>query len=552
MTASTTVDRLRQVIAETISLDVHELHQRIGPIVVTTSDDPVYGEAFKRTYPTDSVMAFYDNRDAQRDPATVFLADRIPAGIEEQVILREIMQLHGWNAKPDDWNLLLRGAQSWDTWGGVEGRIYDAVSKRIEHSGHHTLPPGDRARVIFTLQEAVSRGTEPEYDGRGVSGWLHALNDTVRESMHELLGRDLAGYGAQDVVKLLQLGSPFGREISAMKTVQREVLARQEVVASRAKRMEELDAKFESKQAEPMAPVDTQVVGREQALMRRIADLTAQLKNAKEAIDSMADRSSDDGNWYMSGYRGDDVTSLVSDVFDVGTMESALWDIKELVAGGDGHVVPRYQLSAIEGYVYAGLSSAVGSEDQRAALKTVLGLVQQAMDTDVGLDACSVVATVGQVLPVLPESHLEEASPTEVDSPPLSKLTLTDMLGDRALKLFFDGAAIDLSGKEPATLEQAQALDRMNRALDDAVDSALDAGCLRIQQELGVTAGDLAGMYFCTGGAHERQVRSALASYMIDEAEGQCRAAQLAKLEQGGGSLQPLDARKDEFSTPGM
>lgn len=534
MTASTTVDRLRQVIAETISLDVHEMHQRIGPIVVTTSDDPVYGDALKRIYPTYGVMAFYDNRDAQRDPATVFLADRIPAGIEEQVILREIMQLHGWDANPDDWNLLLSGAQRWDTWGGMEGKIHDAVSKRIENTGRHALPPGDRARVVFTLQEALSRGVEPEYDGRGVSGWLHALNETVRESMHELLGRDLAGYGAQDAVKLLQLGSPFGREISAMEAAQRALLERQEVVASRAKRMEELDAKFESKQAEPMAPVDTPVVGREPALMQRISDLTAQLKNAKKAIYSMAYRS-DSGHWYMNGgdSDGDDVTSLVSGVHDVATMESALWDIKELVTGGDGEFVPSYQLGVIESRAYAGLSSATGTDQQRAALKTVLGLVQQAMDAELELEVSSVVAPVMQALPGLRENSMNEVVPTEGDPLSLGQLSVADLLGDRGLRLSSDGGAIALSGKEPATSEQAHALDRLNRSLDDAVYAALDAGCERIQHELGVTAGDLAGMHFCTGGEHERQVRSALAAYMIDEAQEQCRVARVARVEHG-------------------
>lgn len=98
-------------------------------------------------------------------------------------------------------------------------------------------------------------------------------------------------------------------------------------------------------------------------------------------------------------------------------------------------------------------------------------------------------------------------------------LPLGAHLNGRDLRLSLDGARVELAGRDPATPEQAVVLGRLNAALDDAVYAALDAGCLRIQSELGVQSGDLAGMQFCTGSPAERQLRTALAGYLIDEVE---------------------------------
>ncbi len=52
--------------------------------------------------------------------------------------------------------------------------------------------------------------------------------------------------------------------------------------------------------------------------------------------------------------------------------------------------------------------------------------------------------------------------------------------------------------------------------LREAVDAALDAGCEAIQRNLGVTTGDLAGMYFASGPARD-QVTQIFEQYMRAE-----------------------------------
>ena len=52
--------------------------------------------------------------------------------------------------------------------------------------------------------------------------------------------------------------------------------------------------------------------------------------------------------------------------------------------------------------------------------------------------------------------------------------------------------------------------------LQEAVHEALDAGCAVIQRRLGVSTGDLAGMYF-SGGASRDQVAQAFEEYMRAE-----------------------------------
>lgn len=46
------------------------------------------------------------------------------------------------------------------------------------------------------------------------------------------------------------------------------------------------------------------------------------------------------------------------------------------------------------------------------------------------------------------------------------------------------------------TVEEANALSALNQKVEDATQDAINAGCLAIQQHLGVTAGDRAGNFF--------------------------------------------------------
>lgn len=401
--SSAAIDRLRQAIADFISVDAQQLQQRIGRIVVGTTDDPQYAEVLRRTYLSDAMVG-YDPGNVERDPTTVFFADRIPAGIEEQVILREMLRLHGRRVCEQDWELVTKEPERWDTWGrqSVEGRIYDAVSDRIKQSRRDALPSLEEVRFVFSVQEAVVRGVEPIENGRGAGGWLHAVCDTVRESAFQLLGRDLSGHGPRDIVKLLQFGSPFDKEIGAMKwkqrmeaEAQRAAQRHQQLLSSRVARMERIDAKFVDDQT--TAPLDC-----EGALRQRIADLTRQLKGAQAAIKSLA--YEENGSWYLSGDEGSEVTSCIDAAAQPLTMASALWDIKELVGNVGNQHLSRDQLVGIEVQAYAGLETAVGTPQQRASLKEILTSVQHSIDTGAALAAGVVTASVSKGVPAVVEA----------------------------------------------------------------------------------------------------------------------------------------------------
>jgi len=86
MTAPSSVDRLRQAIANTLSIDAQGLQAAIGQLVVATSADyPAAGPEDRSLYSA-----------AVR--TTVLLADRIPAGQEAQALAQEIDRHHGRQA----------------------------------------------------------------------------------------------------------------------------------------------------------------------------------------------------------------------------------------------------------------------------------------------------------------------------------------------------------------------------------------------------------------------------------------------------------------------
>lgn len=66
------------------------------------------------------------------------------------------------------------------------------------------------------------------------------------------------------------------------------------------------------------------------------------------------------------------------------------------------------------------------------------------------------------------------------------------------------------------TPEQIEAVGKMNKTLDDATWEATSAGCLKIQNLLGIDAGDYAGVYFSGDEANEA-VRQTMAKYLLAE-----------------------------------
>ena len=99
----------------------------------------------------------------------------------------------------------------------------------------------------------------------------------------------------------------------------------------------------------------------------------------------------------------------------------------------------------------------------------------------------------------------------------------------KKLRLAMSGETIEFAGKITPTPEQVVILQKLNIALDEAVQLALDAACFRIQTEIGVQHGDFAGMYFASGGPQEMSVRRCFATYLIDEVEQAISEAQSDK-----------------------
>lgn len=63
---------------------------------------------------------------------------------------------------------------------------------------------------------------------------------------------------------------------------------------------------------------------------------------------------------------------------------------------------------------------------------------------------------------------------------------------------------------------QVNALKRLNVLLVEAVHVSLDAGCLRVQEQLGIATGDLAGLHFASGEALSQATR-VLGDYVVEE-----------------------------------
>ena len=350
----TTPEEMRSAIANFVQFDAQQLHARVGNIlVVPHSREPQYKKAIGRTYAQSRTMALYDDGDGEREPATVFFADRIPAGLEQRVFLRELMQLHGFKVNAEDWNLVRRHAASWDTWGGVEGRIHKNVMERFTKEAWHGHADRDLTQLIFTVQEAVRQRVEPVADARGAPGWLHAVFETVRGSVKSMLGVELQRYGSKDFVSLLQIGSPFGVQIDAMDAHERSRRERAVEAERAAQRERDLDAKFEANLASPDCmpkPAESKLI----ELERRVAYLT---KRLEEVVDAASDLD----DVYLGPH----------------TMNAALWDIKELVTrDATRDRVEAMFLQDLAVKAEAGLVSAVGTIAERDALKELLRIAR--------------------------------------------------------------------------------------------------------------------------------------------------------------------------------
>ena len=83
------------------------------------------------------------------------------------------------------------------------------------------------------------------------------------------------------------------------------------------------------------------------------------------------------------------------------------------------------------------------------------------------------------------------------------------------LQDFYDGTT---PGQEDRGISQvdAEQLVKLNKLITEATEAALNAGCLVIQEALGVTSGDVAGIHF-SGKRETAWIAHALANYLISE-----------------------------------
>ena len=75
---------------------------------------------------------------------------------------------------------------------------------------------------------------------------------------------------------------------------------------------------------------------------------------------------------------------------------------------------------------------------------------------------------------------------------------------------------IDPTEEYGISKEEADFIVKLNEALENATEDAVNAGCLAVQQAIGVTRGDYAGVYF-SGDVERKKVREVFAKYMHSE-----------------------------------
>ena len=69
---------------------------------------------------------------------------------------------------------------------------------------------------------------------------------------------------------------------------------------------------------------------------------------------------------------------------------------------------------------------------------------------------------------------------------------------------------------DDATPPQRELMNELNAVFHQAIEDALDAGCLALQNSIGVQSGDFASMFFC-GGRSKDAVLEAFADYYLAE-----------------------------------
>jgi hypothetical protein len=217
--------RLLEVISKLITLDEETVRDRIGGILVIRSDDPEHHQAFFGA--SAGAMAYHYRSLASDDSGpTVFFRDKIPEGIEERVIFREIFQLHSRRVDTTGRALLEESVGRWDSWrvDSPENQIFNAVDSRIEalRKGKRLPSSHLETQFVFAVQEALKRGIQPDVNGKGVSGWLNEVCEHAKYTIRHTTGVDLNEMTPGQLLEMVDFATPFGSEVKKMKAVERD------------------------------------------------------------------------------------------------------------------------------------------------------------------------------------------------------------------------------------------------------------------------------------------------------------------------------------------
>lgn len=243
--------RLLEVICKLITLDEETVRDRIGGIQVIRSDDPEHHQAL---FGANAGAMAYHYRSLTSDASdasgpTVFFRDKIPEGIEERVILREMFQLHSRRVDTTGRAFLEESVGIWDSWrvDTPENQIFNSVDSRIEALRKEKRLPSTHleTQFVFTVQEALKRGIVPDPNGKGVSGWLHEVFEHAKYTIKHTTGVDLSGMTPGQLSEMVSFVNPFGPETKKMNEVER------------ARRLEAEQQKLENESLDGFISVET-------------------------------------------------------------------------------------------------------------------------------------------------------------------------------------------------------------------------------------------------------------------------------------------------------
>lgn len=483
---ASTVEGVNSAIAGTVRVTPAELQERVGTIVVTTSDKLKTGEAYEDA--SGSAMVLHDG--ACR--ATIFLADRIPAGQEAWAFVSGTVLPAMREGAPADWGALLGHLRGWGS--KVEDRhdvrrvILDTAVARVAYARMRGSQTED-SLLAFAVEAAVQRGVLPDDRAKygSAQAWLAEVVSDMKRTADQLFGNDLPGLDADGIaafvshrkyhpeaaatvdVVAVQAPQPKSRQelyqeakavadglwakskatsealnkfidshgrgamgltpdsVKALPEYKR--LNAEDAAAMRA--MQQFNKTFvkefakerrtdrENRFAAMPPPVIKQ--SREEILEARVAVLTRQLHEAREALDAMVTPSNSGKDWLGSCEKYETVTEVVGGVLNGPlSMIDALWEIKALaerhtaIQDGSGKCSPWEILELAE----QGLVSGVGSAQAKDALSKLVQEANRSIEEEPGewMPAADVVKAVDQVIFEGVELKLQGSMERRVDA----------------------------------------------------------------------------------------------------------------------------------------